>query len=563
MEEKQVEVIKKAEGPVIRDRRLVGKPLTITRKRVAAYVRVSTNGEEQLQSFNSQKEYYQDKISANKEWALVGIYADEGITGTKTNKRDEFLRMIDDCMNGLVDIVITKSVSRFSRNLVDVLSYTRMLKAKGVTVIFEKENIDTSTMESEMQLSLISALAQNEVESLSQNVSLGVQMKMSRGELMGFNGCLGYDYHPEDKSISVNEQEAETVRMIYDLYVQGYGVYTIAKELTRLGKVNKKGKVKWTDSGIRGILKNEKYKGDLLMGKTYTVDPISKRRLDNRGESNKYYTRNHHEPIVSEEIWNKAQEIRESRYHTNENVSDAARTKFARKYAFSSMCQCGFCGTNLTRRSHHQDTQHKKPVWKCRTAANKGIENCPHSKAIDEVIIENAFLEMFQLLAENFDDVLESVLSSLEDTILKDDSTEKLKRVEKEISALEKKRKKLTDMYLDDKISKEAYDDKYSELNRKLEKCEEERLLFSENALSQKNIANRMKTIREKLKNAEICDEFDRLVFESIVEKVIVGEIAEDGTIDPYKLTFVLKGMDDCSVPDARGRYKNLHKQAV
>ena len=205
MEEKQVEVIKKAEGPVIRDRRLVGKPLTITRKRVAAYVRVSTNGEEQLQSFNSQKEYYQDKISANKEWALVGIYADEGITGTKTNKRDEFLRMIDDCMNGLVDIVITKSVSRFSRNLVDVLSYTRMLKAKGVTVIFEKENIDTSTMESEMQLSLISALAQNEVESLSQNVSLGVQMKMSRGERMGFNGCLGYDYHPEDKSISVNE----------------------------------------------------------------------------------------------------------------------------------------------------------------------------------------------------------------------------------------------------------------------------------------------------------------------------------------------------------------------
>ena len=194
-------------------------------------MRVSTNAEEQLQSFKSQKEYYQDKISANKEWALVGIYADEGITGTKTTKRDEFLRMIDDCMNGLVDIVITKSVSRFSRNLVDVLSYTRMLKAKGVTVIFEKENIDTSTMESEMQLSLLSALAQNEVESLSQNVSLGVQMKMSRGELMGFNGCLGYDYHPEDKSITINEKEAETVRMIFDLYVQGYGAYTIAKEL--------------------------------------------------------------------------------------------------------------------------------------------------------------------------------------------------------------------------------------------------------------------------------------------------------------------------------------------
>lgn len=251
--------------------------------------------------------------------------------------------------------------------------------------------------------------------------------------------CLGYDYKPEDKSITINEAEAETVRLIYDLYLQGYGAYRIAKELTRLVKVNKKGNVKWKDSGVRGILKNEKYKGDLLMGKTYTVDPISKRRLDNHGESNKYYTKNHHEAIISEEEWDKVQDILKSRYRTNENVSDAERIKFARKYAFSSMCQCGFCGTNLTRRSHIQDTKHKKPVWKCRTATNMGIANCPHSKAVDEVVIENAFLEMFKLLAENFDDVLESVLSSVKETLSEDDSTEKLKRIEKEISSLEKK----------------------------------------------------------------------------------------------------------------------------
>ena len=256
----EVQVIKATEGPIVRDRRLVGTPLTLKRKRVAAYVRVSTDGEKQLQSFQSQKQYYQDKISKNKEWAMVGIYADEGITGTKTDKRDEFLRMIEDCMNGQIDVVITKSISRFSRNLVDTLTYTRMLKQKGVTVIFEKENIDTSTMESEMQLSLLSALAQNEVESLSQNVKMGVQYKMARGELMGFNGCLGYDYNPEDKSISVNPAEAETVQLIFDLYIQGYGANTIAKRLTELGKVNKKGIVKWTDSGVRGIIKNEKYK---------------------------------------------------------------------------------------------------------------------------------------------------------------------------------------------------------------------------------------------------------------------------------------------------------------
>lgn len=168
-------------------------------------------------------------------------------------------------------------------------------------------------------------------------------------------------------------------------------------------------------------------------------------------------------------IWS-WQEILKRRYRTNENVSETERIKFARKYAFSSMCKCGFCGTNLTRRSHHQDTQRKKPVWKCRTATNKGIENCPYSKAIDEVIIENAFVEMFGLLAKNFDDVLESVLSSIEETLSKDDSTEKLKCIEKDIASLEKKRKKLTDMYLDDKLTKEAYDDKYSELSKKLDK---------------------------------------------------------------------------------------------
>ena len=558
----EVEVIQASDGPIVRDVRMVGMPLQVTRMRVAAYVRVSTDGEEQLQSFQSQKQYYQDKISQNKEWVMVGIYADEGITGTKTKKRDNFLKMIEDCMNGMIDVVMAKSVSRFSRNLVDTLQYVRMLKDRGVTIIFEKENINTSTMESEMQLALLATLAQNEVESLSQNVKIGVKMKMRRGEMMGFNGCLGYDYHQEDKSITVNEVEAETVRFIFDRYIEGYGAYTIAKELTALGKVNKKGEVKWTDSGVRGIIKNEKYKGDLLQGKTYTVDPISKRRLDNRGEEDRFYIKDHHEAIVSREVWDKAQEICQSRYKKNPNVVDGTRTKFTRKFAFSSMCQCGFCGTNLTRRSHNQDTQHKKPVWKCRTASNKGIENCPQSKSIDEAIIENAFVEMFGLLAENFDDVLESVLASVEEAFSTDGSADKLKRIEKEIYTLENRRKKLTDLMLDDKITKEAYDEKYEDLCKKLAKAESEKLMFSENTTTQNSITKRMKEIRSQLSDANIMDHFDRFVFESIVEKIIVGETYDDGTVDHYKLTFVLKGMDNRNVPDAKNRYKNLHKQA-
>ena len=559
----EVEVIKAVEGNGTRRRNMIGNGLPIDRKRVAAYVRVSTDGEEQLQSFQSQKEYYQDKISKNKEWVMVGIYADEAITGTKTVKRDGFLKMINDCMAGMVDVILTKSISRFSRNLVDTLQYVRMLKDKGIAVIFEKENINTLSMESEMALALLSTLAQNEVESLSANVKLGIKMKMKRGEMMGFNGCLGYDYHPEDKSITINPEEAEVVREIYDMYLSGYGAPTIAKELTRLGRKNKKGEVKWTDSGIRSIINNEKYKGDLLLGKTFTVDPISKRRLENMGEEEQYYIKEHHEPIVSPEIWEAAQEIKKSRYRRSTMSVPGTRKKYSRKYAFSSMCECGFCGKYMTRRAHNQTTTQTKPVWKCRTATNFGIENCPHSKSIDEAIVENAFLEMFHLLADNFDDVLDSVIRSVEETLSDDESAVKLQRLDKSLSSMESKRKKLTDMLLDDKITKEAYDAKYNELTRKINQVKGERALYSANVEAQQHISRRMREIRACIAEADMLDKFDRVVFESIVEKVIVGDISEDGTIDPYKLTFVLKGMEDRVVSDAKNRYKNLNKKVV
>ena len=215
----EVEVIRAADGPVARRRDIEGKGVRLDRIRVAAYVRVSTDGEEQLASFDSQLKYYQEKIGANKEWAKVGIYQDEAITGTKTSKREGFQKMKNDCMNGEVDLILTKSISRFSRNLVDTMQYVRLLKEKGVRIIFEKENIDTMSMQSEMMLALLGTLAQNEVESLSANVKMGIKMKMKRGEMMGFNGCLGYDYHKEDKSITINHEEAETVRLIFDLYL--------------------------------------------------------------------------------------------------------------------------------------------------------------------------------------------------------------------------------------------------------------------------------------------------------------------------------------------------------
>ena len=538
----EVEVIRAADGPVARRRDIEGKGVRLDRIRVAAYVRVSTDGEEQLASFESQLKYYQEKIGANKEWAMVGIYQDEAITGTKTSKREGFQKMINDCMNGEIDLILTKSISRFSRNLVDTMQYVRLLKEKGVRIIFEKENIDTMSMQSEMMLALLGTLAQNEVESLSANVKMGIKMKMKRGEMMGFNGCLGYDYHKEDKSITINHEEAETVRLIFDLYLQGYGAYTIARRLKEMGRLNKKGVVSWTDSGVRGIIRNEKYKGDLLLEKSFTVDPISKRRIENFGEEEQYYIKDHHEPIVSPEIWDMAQEIRTKRSYNHPKQYGDKREKYTRKYALSSMCECGFCGTKLTRRMLHSSSKYATPSWYCRTAANKGKENCPNSKTVHELIIQNAFLEMYRLLAQNFEDVLESVIGTVRSVAEDDSGRDRLEKAEKSLYNYENRRKKLTDLLIEDQITKEAYDEKYEDLSGKIAKAKEDVRKLRAGMEEKKDIGKRMDAIRKQLQGGDVLDEFDRMVFESIVDKVIVGETEPDGRIDPYKLTFVLKG---------------------
>ena len=527
------------------------------RLKVCGYARVSTGSQAQATSYTAQVEYYTEKIESNPLWEFAGVYADEGISGTNVKHRDEFQMMIADCEDGNIDLILTKSITRFARNTVECIQTIRKLKEIGVGIYFEKENINTLTEQGEMMLTLMGTLAQNEVESTSKNVKLGIKMKMKRGELMGFNGCLGYDYHPEDKTITVNEAEAETVRLIFELYLQGYGTYTIAKRLEALGKVNKKGVVKWTDSGVRGIIKNEKYKGDLLLQKTITTDPISKRRIENFGEEEQYYVHDHHEPIVSREVWEQAKEIRLSRNHPSDTKADGKREKYTKKYAFSSMCECGFCGTKLTRRTLHSGSKYETPVWYCRNAANKGKHNCPNSKSIRESILENAFLEAYKLLAGSFDDVIDSVIDTIEGISTNNEDIGRLKKEQKALDNLEQRRKRLTDLYLDEGISKEAYDEKYEELTMKIQKTKESIRILQDNVSNQKDVSKRMASLKKALSDGDILDEFDRVVFESIVEKVIVGETNDDGTVDPFKLTFVMKGNGNSVVPNAKAWFKS------
>ncbi len=536
--------------------------LRVDRIRVAAYCRVSTDDDEQLGSFESQKLYYEQKIASNKDWVNAGIFADEAVTGTKTDKRSGFQDMIAHCHNGEIDMILTKSISRFARNTVDTLNYVRMLRDRNIAIFFEKENINTLDMNGELLLTIMSSLAQQEVESLSQNVKMGLQMKMKRGELIGFNGCYGYDYHTEDKSITVNEEEAEIVRMIYDMYLEGYGTTTIAKRLMELGIKNKKGEVSWHTHGVMGMIKNEKYKGDILLGKTFTTDPISKRRLANMGEENQYYLRDHHEPIVSREIWDKAEEIRMKRSRNKVVETTGNRERYTRQYSFSSMCECAYCGHKLTRRTRHSRSDYEKPVWQCMNATKNGIVNCPNCKAVDEAILEGAFLDAFGLLAGNFDDVLDVVLSYVAESADSDENMRKKQQIDKDISSLESKKSRMTDMLIDGTISKEVYEEKMVDFTRKLHKLSERKALLEDSICTQKDINRRMSELRDTLEKEQVLDEFDRVVFESIIDRVIVGGYEEDGTPDPYKLTFVLKGNQTGTVPHAKEQFKQKAKKS-
>ena len=533
---KDVEIIKARNVLSSRARTNLAKRL-----RVAAYCRVSTDSEDQLNSYKSQVQHYTDLIKSKSEWDLAGIYADEAITGTQVTKREDFQRLINDCMNGDVDMIITKSISRFARNTLDTLKYVRMLKEKGIAVFFEEENINTLTMDGELLLVILSSVAQQEVENISANVKKGLKMKMQRGELVGFQGCLGYDYHPEDKSISVNEEEAEIVRYIFRRYIEGAGGSVIAKELENLGYKTKRGSTRWAETTVIGIIKNEKYKGDILMGKTFTLDPISKRRLDNFGEEDQFYIRDHHEAIISDEMFEKAQEILKRRAKPRRLGTDGKREKFSRKYAFSCMLECGFCGGTLTRRSWHSGSQYNKVIWQCVTATKKGKKFCPDSKGIAEETIEQAFIESYRLLCQNNKDVLDEFIARTEETLSDSNASKQLAKVEKDIAALDAKRAKLVDMRLEEIIDKDTYEQKYFDLSSQIEQLQKQRESLQESAETESTMKKRIAEFRRTLEENEVLDTFDRYVFESIVEKVIVGGYDEDGNKDPSMLTFIYK----------------------
>ena len=288
--------------------RYTAKPIAEkTKRRVAGYARVSTEHEEQATSYEAQMDYYTNYITSRDDWIFVGMYSDEGITATNTKRREGFNQMIEDALAGKIDLIITKSVSRFARNTVDSLTTVRELKEKGVEIYFEKENIWTLDAKGELLITIMSSLAQEESRSISENTTWGKRKMFADGRAsIGFKHFLGYDRGPDGEFI-INEEQAVTVRYIYKRYLEGYSTYKIACELTEMGVKTPAGKDKWHPSSVMSILQNEKYKGDALLQKTFTKDFLTHKLVVNNGEVPQYYVEGHHEGIVTADQFDQVQ----------------------------------------------------------------------------------------------------------------------------------------------------------------------------------------------------------------------------------------------------------------
>ncbi len=526
----EVKVIEKNNDSIFSKGNLLEKKL-----RVAAYARVSTDSDEQATSFYSQQKYYMDKILSNPNWSFVEVYADEGISGTQAAKRDNFLRMIKDAKEGGIDLILTKSISRFARNTLDTLKYVRLLKDCGVAILFEEENINTMDMSGELLLTVLSSVAQQEAETIGSHVKLGLRMKMQRGELIGNGGCYGYYCNIKKGIYEINEKEAEIVRMIYDSYLEGYGSATICKMLNNMNVPSPTGKNHWHDNTILCILKNEKYIGDIILGKTYTLDSITHKKIKNRGEQDMYHLKEHHEPIIDRDKFERVQEILKTR-----TGPKAPGSKVIKKFTFSGKFRCGFCGNTFIKKSLYKKNQ----AWDCNTVAGKGRMFCKDSKLMHDETIKKCFMEAYYLLTNDEKSVLDDFLIKLDQASRDNEPYDRQNVIKGKIDQVNNQMSKLIDLYVAGNISNDIFNIKQDQLQTRLEKLNMN-LRSVDNVISTEDrIENGIKKIKEQLVALEAHNgplEFDDELFDALVDYGIIGAIDENGNSESYIIRFIFK----------------------
>ena len=442
--------------------------------RVAAYCRVSTDRDDQANSFEAQQRYFRNCIEGKSDWQLYRVYADEGISGTSTKKRTEFNRMIRDAHGGKFQLILTKEVSRFSRNVLDTISYTRELKAIGVGVIFVTDNINTLEPEAEMLLSFLASLAQEESRRTSARVVWGQTRQMEKGVVFG-RSLLGYDV--KDGVLTLEPEGAETVRLIFHKYaLEQTGTAGIARYLTREGFRTGRGSTKWTPGAVIKILNNEKYVGDLIQKKTYTPDYLTHEKKNNKGQVPRIAISDHHEPIISRELWELAQaQLRQNNKH---RAGEGGRSN---RYIFSGKIKCGQCGSSFAGRFKYRKDGTKVRRWCCGTAVREGRGGCDVGKLVRDDDCLNMLKTALRSLPVDTDRVIRAVADIALDAIAaeKDTGEDELQRLRAEIRRIRQKKEAVLDSYFSREISREdmqamnrKYDARLEELQRQSEQAQ-------------------------------------------------------------------------------------------
>ena len=505
-------------------------------KRVAAYCRVSTDREEQEHSFETQKAMYTEMIMMKPTWQMAGIYADEGITGTVAKKRPGFMKMIEDCRKGKIDMIVTKSVSRFSRNNLECLMYVRELKQLGIPIIFEKEGINTIQVSSELLLTLFGALSQAESESISMNVKLGIRQSLKNGNVrFSYKTFLGYRKGADGQPEIVPEQ-ADIVRRIYNDFLAGATYLEIAKRLTEENVPTMGGGNRWFSERIKSILKNEKYKGDALLQKTYITDPISKRVKKNNGELPMYYVENSHPAIVERRIFDRVQEEIARRAGKKKVKQTGTKTELGRysgKYALTELLYCGECGTPYRRCTWSRDGK-KKIVWRCVSRLDYGKKYCKNSPSVEESRLHNAIAAAITKKANSEEINIGGIVNHIESFGSQRDTDGIIQR-QRRIAEIEKVIDDLARLNSDEAQSGEL-DYKFSELYAELYSVKDE-LEEMQNGASalDGDMLNEMREVVTGLKNHPV--EYDDKVVRQLIDciKVMSADMIKicfkDGTV--------------------------------
>ena len=493
--------------------------------RVGAYCRVSTDNEDQANSFESQQRYFREYIARNPDWQLAEIFADDGISGTSTKKRKAFNRMIDCAKSGELDLIITKEISRFARNTLDSIYYTRELKKLGVGVIFLNDNINTLDPDAELRLTIMSSIAQEESRKTSERVKWGQKRRMEQGIVFG-RDMLGYDVRGGE--LFINEEGATIVRLIFEKFVnENKGAHAIARELREAGIKSYNHNEDWANTTILRIVRNEKYCGDLVQKKTYTPDYLSHDKKYNRGQEEFVIIKNHHEPIVSREIFDRAAEILDSRA-----LSQEGKAKHSNRYAFSGKIKCGHCGASYVARYKKRSDGSQYKAWRCLEGTKNGA---PHiDKAGNQIgcsgesIRNEDALYIMRLVVNSLDCEKDVILSNLVDVIndVVSNGTDNINTdsLQSKITQTEEKQKRLLDLYMTGDVAKDQFIEardkciaEIQEYNDLIDSVDKQNLLVNE----QKNLMNDIRdSLSEMISGASHDDEFYR----NILNKMIIHD---------------------------------------